>query len=95
MVNSLSTSIWELQMGVMKNVLKLMEFRFGGRDTEAYRYVKEQVMNYTYEATKKFFIQGTAAGLFERCECGANLRHGWNSCQSCAGSGFRDVIKSE
>jgi hypothetical protein len=79
-----------MQLGVMKNTLKLMEFKFGGRDSEQFKYVKEQIMNFTYDGTKKFFIQGVADGVFEKCDCGANLRHGYTACEDCSGSGYKD-----
>jgi len=87
---SISKSIFEMQLGCMKNVLKLMEFKFGGRDSEQFKYVKEQIMNFTYEGTRKFFQQGVVDGMFEKCSCGANMRHGWASCELCAGSGYKD-----
>ena len=87
---SLSKQIFTLQLGVMKNILKLMEFKFGGRDSDQFKYVKEQIMNYTYDGTKKFFTQGVIDGVFGNCSCGANLRHGYTDCPDCSGSGFCD-----
>jgi len=92
---SLAKAIWEMQLGIMKSQLKLMEFKFGGRDSEQFRYIKEQIMNYTYESAKKFFNQMIDEKVFERCACGANMRHGWTDCSSCAGSGYSDLPKKE
>lgn len=91
-----SKAVFESQLGTMKNILKLMEFKFGGRDSEQYKYIKEQVMNYFYEAMKKFFLNGVDNGMFEKCSCGLNIRHGWQKeCNFCAGSGFRDKKNKE
>lgn len=80
----------------MKNVLKLGEFKFGGKDSDQFKFFKESVMDYTYEATKKFFITNSGqGGIFERCPCSANLRHGWTECLDCSGSGFKDRKKKE
>ena len=87
----LSKNIFALMLGIMKNQLKLAEFRFGGKESDTYKYYKEQTMNHFYDATKKFYLQGVIDGLFETCECGASLRHGWSQhCQQCAGCGFKD-----
>ena len=90
-MDNLAKSIFVLQLGIMKNVLKLMEFKFGGRENEQFKYVKEQVMNFFYDGTKKFFIQGVADGVFEKCGCGANLRHGYTECPNCSGCGYKDL----
>jgi hypothetical protein len=94
-VISMTKSVFEMQLGIMKNTLKLMEFKFGGRDSEPFKYVKEQLMNFHYEGLKKFYQQGVSEGVFEKCECGASLRHGWQTCNYCSGSGFRDKVKNE
>ena len=88
---NLAKSIFEMQLGIMKNTLKLMEFRFG-KENEAFRYVKEQIMNFHYDGLKKFYQQGVIDGMFEKCECGASLRKGWTSC-GCGGSGFLDRVE--
>jgi len=85
-----SKDVWNLLVGIMKNQLKLAEFGFGSRDTDRYKYYKEQTMNHFYEAAKKYFLTKVADGSCERCPCGANLRHGWDKCEDCAGSGYRD-----
>jgi len=87
---SLAKGIFNLELGIMKNQLKLAEFRFGTKESDSFKYFKEMTMNHFYEATKRFFQDGAAAGYFERCTCGANLRHGWTKCEECAGSGYKD-----
>ena len=86
---NLAKSIFEMQLGIMKRILKLGEFKFG-KDSEQFRFYKEETMNSVYENSKKFFLQGVSEGVFEKCSCGANLRHGWTECTLCAGAGYRD-----
>jgi hypothetical protein len=88
---NIAKKIFELNLGIMKNILKLMEFKFGGRDSDQFRFVKEQIMNNFYDGMKKFFQNGTDEGIFERCSCGASMRHGWTSCEFCSGSGWKDT----
>jgi hypothetical protein len=87
---NLAKSIFEMQLGIMKRILKLGEFKFG-KDSEQFRFYKEETMNAVYENSKKFFLQGASDGVFEKCNCGANLRHGWTECTYCCGSGYKDV----
>jgi hypothetical protein len=89
----ISKSSFELMLGTMKAQLKLAEFKFGGRDSESFRYFKEQTMNHFYEGIRKFFQQGLTDGTFEKCSCGANMRHGWTECPRCSGSGYSDTKK--
>jgi hypothetical protein len=87
---SISKGIWEMMLGVLKNQLRLGEFKFGGRESDQFKYFKETTMNTVYDSTKKFFQQGVLDGLFEKCSCNSNLRHGWQQCEFCNGVGFRD-----
>jgi len=87
-------SIFEMQLTLMKRILKLGEFKFG-KESDQFKFFKEEVMNATYEGTKKFFNQMSIEGIFEKCSCGANIRHGWKECQSCSGSGFKDIIPNK
>jgi hypothetical protein len=89
---NIAKSVFVMQLGIMKNLLTLFEFKFGGRDSDQYKYVKEQIMNYVYEGLKKFYQEGVELGIFEKCPCGANLRKGFRNCE-CGGSGFHDKIK--
>jgi hypothetical protein len=88
MATGLSKMIFETQLSIMKRMLKLGEFKFK-KDTDEFKFYKEEVMNATYEGTKKLFSQMAEAGILERCQCQANMRHGWTECGLCAGSGFR------
>ncbi len=87
---NLAKSIFEMQLGIMKRILKLGEFKFG-KDSDQFRFYKEETMNAVYENSKKFFQQGAGDGIFEKCSCGANLRHGWTECTFCCGSGYKDI----
>jgi len=88
---NLAKSIFEMQLGIMKRILKLGEFKFG-KESEQFRFYKEETMNSVYENSKKFFLQGVGEGVFEKCSCSSNLRHGWVDCE-CGGSGFIDKVK--
>ena len=88
---NLAKSIFEMQLGIMKRILKLGEFKFG-KGTDEFRFYKEETMNAVYENSKKFFQQGVTEGSFEKCSCSSNLRHGWSDCE-CGGSGFIDKVK--
>lgn len=87
---NLAKSIFEMQLAIMKRILKLGEFKFG-KDSDQFRFYKEETMNAVYENSKKFFQQGVSEGAFEKCSCGANLRKGWKDCESCCGSGFKEI----
>jgi len=84
--------IFETQLSIMKRCLKMGEFKFG-KSSDEFKYFKEETMNIFYEGTRKLFNQFVADGIFERCDCGANMRHGWTNCEHCSGSGFKDKTK--
>lgn len=86
----MTKNIFEMQLDIMKRILQLGEFKFG-KDTDQFKYFKQETMNAVYEGTKKFFLKGVKDGDFAACDCGASLRHGWNSCNFCSGSGYKDV----
>jgi|GEM_PF-4700142 len=89
---NIAKPIWELMLGIMKSQLKLAEFGFGGRENDNFRTFKEYTMNSFYDGTKKFFQQGVTDGVFEKCSCSANLRHGYDKdCDFCHGSGYKDI----
>jgi hypothetical protein len=91
---NIAKSIFELMLGVMKKQLNLAEFRFGGKNSDSYKFFKEQTMNSFYDDTKKLFSQMVVEGILEKCPCLANLRHGWKFCE-CGGSGYCDKKNSE
>jgi len=86
----MTKNIFEMQLDIMKKGLSLGEFKFG-KDTDQFKYFKQELMNFHYEGLKKFFLKGVKDGDFLACDCGASLRHGWQACSFCAGSGYKDV----
>lgn len=71
----------------MKEVLKLGEFKIG-KGTEEYRYFKKVVMDQFYNPMSFVFSHMEKAGMLKRCPCNNTLRHGYNSCSGCNGSGY-------
>ena len=86
---NVAKSIFEMNLDIMKRILSLGEFKFN-KDTDQFKFFKQETMNAVYEGTKKFYLKGVKEGTFEPCDCGASLRHGWDKCESCGGSGFKD-----
>ncbi len=82
----LPKSIYLEQLGVMKQILNLAEFKFDKR-TKEYLYFKSQVMDNFYNGLKKLFKKLTEEKMIEKCKCGTNVRHGYKQCL-CGGSGF-------
>jgi hypothetical protein len=86
---NIAKGIFEMNLDIMKRILSLGEFKFG-KDTDQFKFYKQETMNAVYEGTKKFFLKGVKEDAFEPCSCGASLRHGWDKCEHCGGSGFKD-----
>ena len=82
-LNSLST---------MKKLLDLMAFKLDKR-TADYKYIKSQIMDFTYNNLLKLFKSLTDENIITKCECGHSLRKGYSSCPKCSGSGFRNKEK--
>ena len=82
----LPKSIYLEQLGVMKQILNLAEFKFDKR-TKEYLYFKSQVMDNFYNGLKNLFKKLEEEKIIEKCKCGNNVRHGYKQC-SCGGSGF-------
>lgn len=76
----------------MKDLFNLGEFKFGGRDSEEYKYYKKQVQKIIYSQLNKILESLHETGLTVTCECGASLdkREGYTTCQLCGGSGYRN-----
>ena len=79
-------TIYLEQMGVMKQILSLAEFKFDKR-TKEYLYFKSQVMDNFYNGLKKLFKKLEEQKMIKRCSCNTNVRKGYRNC-SCKGSGF-------
>lgn len=85
---------WETSLEIMKRVLRIGEFKFG-KESDQYRFFKEEVMNAFYLTIKRVLQTLVMQGILEECECKANLRHGWSNCKFCSGSGYREKVKKE
>ena len=87
-------------MSAMKKVLKLGEFKMGGRDSQEYRYFKSVVMDEFYLPMLTFFEHLEKLGLLKKCDCGTTIRKGYKTCLKCNGAGFcnsekiDDILKS-
>ncbi len=82
----LAGTIYLEQLGVMKQILSLAEFKFDKR-TKEYLYFKSQVMDNFYNGLKKLFKKLEEQKILQKCSCGTNVRKGFRNC-SCKGSGF-------
>ena len=82
----LPKSIYLEQLGVMKQILNLAEFKFDKR-TKEYLYFKSQVMDNFYNGLKNLFKKLTEEKIIEKCKQHTSLRQGWKNC-SCGGSGY-------
>ncbi len=82
-LNSLST---------MKKLLDLMAFKLDKR-TGDYKYIKSQIMDFTYDNLRKLFKSLSDENIITKCECNHSLRKGYSPCKLCGGSGFRNKDK--
>lgn len=83
----LARAIFLQYLAAMKEVLKLGEFKIG-KGTEEYRYFKKVVMDQFYNPMSAIFAAMEKEGLIKKCSCGKSLRHGYDSCPTCNGSGY-------
>lgn len=74
-------------LAAMKEVLKLGEFKIG-KGTDEYRYFKKVVMDQFYNPMSSTFADLEKAGILRKCTCGKSLRHGYDPCPTCNGSGY-------
>jgi len=79
--------VFEKQLFIMKQILRMGEFKFG-RETEAYRFFKEQSMDYFYIGTETLFKEMEEIGLLKKCICKGYLRGGYSGCSYCSGAGY-------
>lgn len=73
----------------MKKILDLLEFKMN-KNSDEYKYMKKEVMDYTYNALKKTFQELQENKVIKNCPNKCNLRCGFKTCQ-CGGSGFLNV----
>lgn len=88
---NISKVIFLNSLSIMKDYLDLMAFKFG-KNTDEYTYLKKEIMNYAYGGLLKTFKELEKDGVLTKCECSANLRHGFKKCSKCSGSGYRSKI---
>ena len=86
----IAKTIFERQLSIMKQILRMGEFKFG-RDTEQYKFFKEQTMDAVYIGTRTLFKDMEKAGLVKPCTCKGNLREGYSGCAHCSGCGYCNV----
>ncbi len=85
----IAKNIFLLNLSIMKKTLDLMSFKFG-KSSQEYLYLKKQIMDDFYIPMKKLFNDLERKKILKKCECKANLRHGYSSCNSCGGSGYKN-----
>ena len=79
-----------LCLNIMKRVLSLAEFKLG-KNTPDYAYFKKEVMDYFYNDLTKHFDSLESKNILKKCDCASKLRHGYNPCVKCGGSGYETV----
>ena len=80
--------IFLTSLNTMKRILDLIAFR-NDRDSDDYKFMKKEIMDYFYNGLKKIFKQMFDAKIIEKCPCKSNLRNGYKDCL-CGGSGFKN-----
>lgn len=84
--NIIKKLYWE-NLTVMKKVLSLYEYK-AGKDSEEYKFFKQQVMDFFFLELNKFYKELMKEGSISKCDCGASIRRGYSSCVKCGGSGY-------
>jgi len=82
--------IFERQLAIMKQILRLGEFKFS-KGTEQYKFFKENIMDAVYIGCKALLKDLEKEGILQKCECNGNLREGYSPCEYCSGCGFRSI----
>jgi len=77
-------------LNTMKKTLDLLEFKLQ-KDTPDFKYMKQQLMNFTYDGLKKTFKLLEQKKLVKKCTCGNKMRQGYASCPNCAGSEYTNI----
>lgn len=78
----------------MKDILRMGEFKFGGRKSEGYKHYRKKVMETFYSQLNQILDLLSEKGLIEECGCGHSIdsRSGYQPCQNCAGCGMKNSI---
>jgi len=77
---------------IMKSILDMAEFKWGKESLE-FKYFKKEIMSLVYSNERGLFERMNHGGLLVKCKCGANVKHGYSSCEFCGGSGYRNAEK--
>jgi len=85
----LASVIFLDQLSVMKKTLDLIKFKLG-KDNEDFKYIKQEIMNYTYNNLQKLFKKLEEESIIEKCSCKFSIRNGYSSCPDCSGSGYKN-----
>lgn len=87
-INLIKTTYW-MCLSIMKKILSLYEYKVG-KNSEEYRYFKQQIMDFFFLELGKFYKELLKQGLVKNCECKASLRCGFSKCEYCGGSGYAE-----
>ena len=72
----IAKAIFHNNLYIMKKILDLGEFKLG-KKSDDYKYLK------------KLFKQMFDEKIVIKCNCGANIRHGYTDCEFCGGCGYK------
>jgi len=89
MNGQLAREIFLSNLGTMKDVLSLAEFKLN-KNTDDYKYFKRKTMDFFYNNMLSLFQGMERNKVIVKCECKARLRHGFSPCVNCGGSGYRN-----
>lgn len=84
---NLAKEIYLSQLSVTKNLLDLLQLKFG-KDSDEFKYLKKKTFDYTYNYLKKLFIKLETEKLIKKCPKNCSLRNGYTACEHCNGSGY-------
>jgi len=85
----LARVIFLTTLSILKKVLDLLAFKLG-KDSESYKYIREQIFDFFYREIKKLFKTLETNKILTRCSCQTSLRKGYKDCD-CGGSGYINV----
>ena len=89
----MASKIFHTNLEIMKKTLDLFGFKFDKRTSE-FKFMKSQVMDFTYQNMTKLFKELEQKGIIEKCPNNHNLRQGYKKCD-CGGSGWINKIEKK
>lgn len=89
----MAAAIYSRSMTSMKNLLRMGEYKYGGKGSEGFRFYKSQVMDQFYFMLQDIFIELNDRGIIRKCGCGCTIekRSGYEPCKWCNGSGYKNT----